>query len=122
MSEIHADHFARQCPGKYHPPENTHLPTTSSFFAFVGGVFASLSSVGAKLAVVSGDQAAGVSLAVQEVLSAASPRTVDVVSRALLVGFVGACNFLMWLFFTKALRYGHSTARVMTIQTVSNFG
>ncbi|KAJ1796729.1 hypothetical protein LPJ59_003568 [Coemansia sp. RSA 2399] len=121
MSEIHADHFARQYPSKYSPPEHKHLPTTSSFFAFVGGVFASLSSVGAKLAVVSSEQPTSVSMAVQEALSAASPRTVDMVSRALFVGFVGACNFLMWLFFTKALRYGDSTARVMMIQTVSNF-
>ncbi|KAJ1665950.1 Transmembrane protein 42 [Coemansia sp. RSA 1813] len=114
MPKTRPDHVARQHSSK-------HMPTASSFFAFVGGVCASLGSVGAKLAVVSGEQTAGVSMAVHEVFPAASPRTVDMVSRVLMVGFVGVCNFLMWLFFTKALRYGDSTARVMMVQTVSNF-
>ncbi|KAJ2336967.1 Transmembrane protein 42 [Coemansia sp. RSA 2681] len=91
----------------------------SSLFALAGGAFAALGSVSAKLAV---DQHTGaLALAVNEMFPAADSRLVMLLTRGLMLAGIGASNFFMWLFFTKALRYGRSTARVMMLQTVANF-
>ncbi|ORX67754.1 hypothetical protein DL89DRAFT_259014 [Linderina pennispora] len=92
MPEIQLDHFSEQYPNRINPPEYPYVLYPSNFFAILGGTFASLSSVSAKLAVA------------QNTSLPSPPAT-----------------FSCGLFFTKALRYGDSTVRVMMVQTVSNF-
>ncbi|KAJ2747683.1 hypothetical protein GGI20_000332 [Coemansia sp. BCRC 34301] len=95
------------------------LDRPKTLFALAGGAFAALGSVSAKLAV---DQRTGtLALAVAEMVPGADLGTVMLVTRGAMLAAIGACNFFMWLFFTKALRYGRSTARVMMLQTVANF-
>ncbi|KAI9506049.1 pyridoxamine-phosphate oxidase [Coemansia spiralis] len=119
MPEIQPDHFARQYPNKHNPPKYKYVLAPSNFFAIVGGIFASLSSVSAKLAV---DQRTSIATeALQKLLPTASSQLLSMATRGLMLAGIGACNFFMWLFFTKALRYGDSTPRVMLLQTVSNF-
>ncbi|KAJ2786225.1 Transmembrane protein 42 [Coemansia javaensis] len=77
------------------------MPGPAGLCAVLAGLFAALGSAGAKLAV--GQEGGGPA------------------ARAALAGATAACNVLMWLAFTKALRYSDSTPRAMTLQTVSNF-
>ncbi|KAJ2455690.1 hypothetical protein EV183_000537 [Coemansia sp. RSA 2336] len=119
MPEVHPDHFATQYPNRHNPAEFWYVPSASSFFAILGGVFAALSSVTAKLTV---DLNSEYVASLLSLLMPAAPRHVaQLASRSLLVASTVACNFFMWLFFTKALRYSSSTARAVTLQTVSNF-
>ncbi|KAJ2889708.1 hypothetical protein IWW38_004549 [Coemansia aciculifera] len=96
---------------------------SSLFFALAGGGFAALGSVSAKLAVDQGDTPALAHFVSSWFPAAAglSPGGVAATARVLMLGCIGVCNFLQWLFFTKALRFGQSTARVMMLQTVANF-
>ncbi|KAJ2162128.1 hypothetical protein GGF46_000870 [Coemansia sp. RSA 552] len=86
----------------------------------MGGMFAALGSVGAKLTVGLSASGTVVGLA-HQVFPHASTQALGAAVRAVLVAATGASNFFMWLFFTKALRYGESTPRVMMMQTISNF-
>ncbi|KAJ2355654.1 hypothetical protein IWW50_003168 [Coemansia erecta] len=116
MPEIQPDHFARQFPNRHNPPEFALAPAPSTFFAVLGGTFAALSSVSAKLTVSQPPPYLAALLA--ELLPAHAPA---LITRAAMVAATLACNFFMWLFFTKALRYGESTPRVMMLQTATNF-
>ncbi|KAJ2708432.1 Transmembrane protein 42 [Coemansia spiralis] len=101
------------------PAIQQRVAATSVLFAALAGLFAALGSVGAKLTVAL--DAGPLVGAVYAALPGASAQVVAVAARALLAGAAAACNVLMWLFFTKALRHSDSTARVMVMQTVSNF-
>ncbi|KAJ2489991.1 pyridoxamine-phosphate oxidase [Coemansia sp. RSA 2050] len=119
MPEIQLDHFGKQYPNQDNPAEFSYVLAPSSFFALSAGVFAALSSVSAKLAV---DQHTGsVAQALVLIFPSFDTRLLGLLTRASMLAAIGACNFFMWLFFTKALRYGQSTARVMMLQTVANF-
>ncbi|KAJ2607776.1 Transmembrane protein 42 [Coemansia sp. RSA 1365] len=91
----------------------------SSFFAILAGLFAALGSVSAKLTV--NISASPFPDLVRQTLPRINTRALEVLSRILMAIGVGASNFFMWLFFTKALRFGDSTPRVMMLQTASNF-
>ncbi|KAJ1940787.1 hypothetical protein FBU59_003704 [Linderina macrospora] len=119
MPEIQPDHFAEQYPNRINPPEYPYVLYPSNFFAILGGTFASLSSVSAKLAVA--QNTTTLTTALHQIMPKLDPTLLSLFTRALMLVAIGACNFFMWLFFTKALRYGDSTARVMMVQTVSNF-
>ncbi|KAJ1816192.1 pyridoxamine-phosphate oxidase [Coemansia sp. RSA 2671] len=119
MPEIQPDHFGKQYPNRDNPAEFSYVLAPSSFFALSAGVFAALSSVSAKLAV---DQhTESVAQALGLIFPGFDGRLLGLVTRASMVAAIGASNFFMWLLFTKALRYGQSTARVMMLQTVANF-
>ncbi|KAJ2063730.1 pyridoxamine-phosphate oxidase [Coemansia sp. S146] len=119
MPEIQLDHFGKQYPNQENPAEFSCVLAPSSFFALSAGVFAALSSVSAKLAVDQHTESVAQALAL--IFPGASTRVVGLLTRAGMLAAIGVCNFFMWLFFTKALRYGRSTARVMMLQTVANF-
>ncbi|KAJ1956847.1 pyridoxamine-phosphate oxidase [Dipsacomyces acuminosporus] len=119
MPEIQLDHFAEQYPNKNNPPEYKHVLAPSNFFAILGGAFAALSSVSAKLAVDRHTEL--VAEAIHQIVPTADATVLAYATRGIMLLGIGACNFFMWLFFTKALRYGDSTPRVMMFQTVSNF-
>ncbi|KAJ2365221.1 hypothetical protein IW150_006269 [Coemansia sp. RSA 2607] len=121
MPEIHPDQFAKQYPNKYNPPENAYFPAPSSFFALLGGTFAALSSVSAKLAV--SEHTELLRHLLLQLLPSAEHNTglLATAERAVMVGSIAACNFFMWLFFTKALRFARVTSHVVMLQTVANF-
>ncbi|KAJ1879173.1 hypothetical protein LPJ66_011750 [Kickxella alabastrina] len=121
MPEIQPDHFDKQFPNRNNPAEHAYLPSPSSFFAILGGAFASLSSVSAKLAV--NQQPGALTMLIHQLMPSTSTNAhlLSLISRAVMLGSIGLSNFFMWLFFTKALRYGDSTPRVMMLQTASNF-
>ncbi|KAI8324168.1 hypothetical protein GQ54DRAFT_252697, partial [Martensiomyces pterosporus] len=87
--------------------------------AIAGGFFAALSSVSAKLAVDRNTSL--ITEAVHQVMPKADIALLAFMTRGIMLLGIAAANFFMWLFFTKALRYGDSTPRVMMLQTVSNF-
>ncbi|KAJ2084231.1 Transmembrane protein 42 [Coemansia sp. RSA 988] len=91
----------------------------SSLLAVLAGLFAALGSVSAKLTV--NISASPFPDLVHQMLPHINPHALATLSRILMAVTVGACNFLMWLFFTKALRFSDSTPRVMMLQTASNF-
>ncbi|KAJ2812599.1 pyridoxamine-phosphate oxidase [Coemansia furcata] len=119
MPEIQLDHFGKQYPNRDNPPEFSYVLAPSSFFALSAGVFAALSSVSAKLAVDQHTESVAQALAL--IFPSAGSRVLGLLTRAGMLAAIGICNFFMWLFFTKALRYGQSTPRVMMLQTVANF-
>ncbi|KAJ1932583.1 hypothetical protein EC988_009410 [Linderina pennispora] len=119
MPEIQLDHFSEQYPNRINPPEYPYVLYPSNFFAILGGTFASLSSVSAKLAVAQNTSL--VSSALHEMMPKLDISLLSLLTRFVMLAAIAACNFFMWLFFTKALRYGDSTVRVMMVQTVSNF-
>ncbi|KAJ1819625.1 hypothetical protein LPJ56_001539 [Coemansia sp. RSA 2599] len=121
MPEIQPDHFSQQYPNRYSPPEYRYVLAPSNFFAILGGAFAALGSVSAKLAVA--QQTSTLTQFILQVLpkTQTNARALAVISRVMMLGCIAFCNFFMWLFFTKALRFGDSTPRVMMLQTISNF-
>ncbi|KAJ1641864.1 hypothetical protein J3B02_002821 [Coemansia erecta] len=124
MPEIQPDHFAKQYPNKYNPPEYKYVLAPSNFFAILGGAFAALGSVSAKLAVAQDQQQTSMlTQLIHQVLpeTLSNARALAAISRGMMLGCIALCNFFMWLFFTKALRFGDSTPRVMMLQTISNF-
>ncbi|KAJ2501464.1 Transmembrane protein 42 [Coemansia sp. RSA 1972] len=115
MPEIQIDRFAQQFPNKYNPPSYAYVPAPSTFFAILGGTFAALSTVTAKLTVSSPP------LYLQQLTTALHATHSTHIIRILMISATIVCNVFMWLFFTKALRFGDSTPRVMMMQTAANF-
>ncbi|KAJ2306901.1 Transmembrane protein 42 [Coemansia sp. RSA 2702] len=103
-------------PDRRSPAARRSVLAPSSFFAVLGGVFAALGSASAKLTVGAPSAHVG---ALAQALAPGLPAAAT--ARALAGGLAALSNVLMWLFFTKALRYGQSTARVMMLQTAGNF-
>lgn len=92
----------------------------STFNAIMGGAFAALGSVSAKL-VVDQHTEQIVALIGQIVPTSTPTSWVPWLARTGMAGCIGLCNFLMWLFFTRALSQGQSTPQVVMVQTISNF-
>ncbi|KAJ1922348.1 hypothetical protein H4219_000210 [Mycoemilia scoparia] len=120
MLEVNYDKQHKQFHSETNPEPFAYVPLPSDVFAVVGGTFAAAASLYAKLMVDSNIEMAA--KFVQDLFgSDLDPQKVELGARGIMLFLVVVCNALMWLFFTKALRYSTSSVRVTTIQTIVNF-
>ncbi|KAJ1674658.1 hypothetical protein EV182_002828 [Spiromyces aspiralis] len=119
MLEVNYDKQHQQFYSANNPPPFTFAPTPSDVFAVIGGTFAALASLCAKIMVdTKMDTAAQL---VRDLFGDVDSYYLNLGSRAVMLSLVAVCNGLMWLFFTKALRFSSSSTRVTLIQIITNF-